>query len=121
MRRLLDADASRTGKDTVSRRFVFFVFALAAFGITVLLSKKVSLGSLMGCVGALIAVFLFAPNPLRIWMTVIAALIIIVRHSANIHRLAEGKEKAFRPSLSSLRFDGGMPSVSRLYIVAPNA
>ena len=71
------------------------VFALAAFGITVLISKKVSLGSLMGCVGGLIAVFLFAPNPLRIWMTLIAALIIIVRHSANIHRLAEGKESDF--------------------------
>ena len=71
------------------------VFALAAFGITVLISRKVSLGSLMGCAGALIAVFLFAPNHLRIWMTVIAALIIIIRHSANIHRLAEGKEKDF--------------------------
>lgn len=71
------------------------VAALAAFGITVLISKKVSLGSLMGCVGALVAVFLFAPNSLRIWMTVIAALIIIVRHSANIHRLAEGKESDF--------------------------
>jgi glycerol-3-phosphate acyltransferase PlsY len=71
------------------------VFALAAFGITVLISKKVSLGSLMGCVGGLIAVFLFAPNPLRIWMTLIAALIIVARHSANIRRLAEGKESNF--------------------------
>ena len=71
------------------------VGALLAFAIAVAISRKVSLGSLMGCVGALVAVFFFAPNSMRIWMTVAAAVIIVVRHSANIHRLAEGKESDF--------------------------
>ena len=71
------------------------VAALLAFAVAVAISRKVSLGSLMGCAGALIAVFFFAPNSMRIWMTVVAAVIIIVRHSANIHRLAEGKESDF--------------------------
>ena len=71
------------------------LFALIAFAIAVAISRKVSLGSLCGCAGALLAVFLFAPNSMRVWMTVIAALIIVIRHSANIHRLAEGKESDF--------------------------
>ena len=71
------------------------VGALLAFAVAVAISKKVSLGSLIGCVGALIGVFLYAPNSLRIWMTAVAVVIIFIRHSANIRRLAEGKESDF--------------------------
>lgn len=73
-----------------------FACCAAAFFVTALLSKKVSLGSIFACLAAIAAALVFTENNSVQGMVVLAASIIVVKHSANISRLKRGKESNFR-------------------------
>jgi len=68
---------------------------LAVFGITMALSKIVSLSSILATVSAAIAVVLFGyPSSTELAATIIAGLIIF-RHRENVSRLVAGNEPRF--------------------------
>jgi glycerol-3-phosphate acyltransferase PlsY len=68
---------------------------LTVFGITMALSKIVSLSSILAAVSAAIAVVLFGyPSATELAAVVIAGLI-LVRHRENISRLLAGTEQRF--------------------------
>jgi glycerol-3-phosphate acyltransferase PlsY len=76
------------------------LFALAAFLLAVAVTRYVSLGSIIAAVSFPIFFFLTAP-PVRtnyavIFCTVVASLLIVIRHKDNIHRLLAGTENRFR-------------------------
>jgi len=76
-----------------------FLVTLAVFLLTLFWSRFVSLASMVGAV-TLVAVGAtlrgahsgYAPSPEVFWFSVIAALLVIVRHSSNIRRLWSGTE-----------------------------
>ena len=69
---------------------VLLVFVLAA-----VLSKKVSLASILATISAVPATFLVSHDWRYRVMITIAAAIILFRHSENISRLVKGEEKDF--------------------------
>jgi glycerol-3-phosphate acyltransferase PlsY len=72
--------------------------ALAAFVVAVVLSKYVSLGSLMGAFLFPFVYWWIADPPVSLLIAAFfAAGLIIYRHRANIHRLRTGTEHAFSP------------------------
>lgn len=74
------------------------VAALAVFLIAAFATKKVSLGSILGALGALVC-GLIVKTPLpRLVLLIFAVALIILRHSENIRRLIAGTEPDFRVS-----------------------
>ncbi|MBK7368833.1 MAG: glycerol-3-phosphate 1-O-acyltransferase PlsY [Candidatus Eisenbacteria bacterium] len=75
----------------------FGVF-LAVFLVTLLATRFVSLGSMLGAVAFTIALWKFSPggwsNP-SVMLGALLAVVVIVRHKDNITRLLQGKENRF--------------------------
>ena len=71
------------------------VSVLMAFAVTVAISRKVSLASLAAAAAGMLTVWFFNPDRRYCWMVMAAAIVIILRHSANIERLTQGKEADF--------------------------
>lgn len=66
--------------------------AAAVFGIAVAATRMVSLGSILAAITLAIAVFLVpATLPLRT-VTVVVAVLVIVKHRSNIQRILKGEE-----------------------------
>ena len=72
------------------------VAALAIFAVTVLLSKKVSLGSVCAALSVAVTALLVRPSAPRLVLALFAALMLLWRHRENIARLRSGTEKDFR-------------------------
>ena len=66
--------------------------ALLVFIITVLISRYVSLSSILASVGAVIAAALLYDFGVFFYFTLIIAVLCIIRHHANISRLLKGTE-----------------------------
>ena len=73
-----------------------FVIIIAVFIVFALSSKKVSLGSVMASIAITAASFLLGVSTPKLILAAVAMVIAIFRHSPNIKRLAEGKEKDFK-------------------------
>ncbi len=71
------------------------VTVLVVFIITAILSRKISLASILATFSAIPAAFLIVKDWRYLCMIIIAASIIIFRHSENISRLIKGEEKDF--------------------------
>ena len=71
------------------------VTVLVVFIITAILSRKISLASILATFSAIPAAFLTVKDWRYLCMIIIAASIIIFRHSENISRLIKGEEKDF--------------------------
>lgn len=72
-----------------------FVIALGVFIILAVVTKKVSVGSIGGCLAVAIGSIVFLRNPVSVILGVLAALIVIAMHWQNISRLLKGEEKNF--------------------------
>ncbi len=68
---------------------------LIVFILTAVLTKKISLASILATFSAIPASYFVISDKRYFWMTLIAASIIILRHSENISRLVRGEEKDF--------------------------
>ena len=71
------------------------VTVLVVFIITAILSRKISLASILATFSAIPAAFLTVKDWRYLCMIIFAASIIIFRHSENISRLMKGEEKDF--------------------------
>ena len=71
------------------------VTVLVVFIITAILSRKISLASILATFSAIPAAFLTVKDWRYLCMIIIATSIIIFRHSENISRLMKGEEKDF--------------------------
>ena len=71
------------------------VTVLVVFIITAILSRKISLASILATFSAIPAAFLTVKDWRYLCMIIRAASIIIFRHSENISRLMKGEEKDF--------------------------
>jgi glycerol-3-phosphate acyltransferase PlsY len=71
------------------------VTVLVVFIITAILSRKISLASILATFSAIPAAFLTVKDWRYLCMIILAASIIIYRHSENISRLMKGEEKDF--------------------------
>ena len=71
------------------------VCVLVVFILTAVLTKKVSLASLLASISAIPAAYFVASDKRYFWMILIAAAVVIFRHSENISRLIKGEEKDF--------------------------
>lgn len=66
--------------------------AAVVWVITAKATKYVSVSSMLGAISFVVFTFVFGEAPEIKWFAVLVALIIIVRHKANIRRLMEGTE-----------------------------
>lgn len=73
-----------------------FVVILIVFLIVVLISKKVSLGSVCAALAVVPATFVFAPRAPMIALAVFGMVLAVCRHAENIRRLRAGTEPDFR-------------------------
>ena len=71
------------------------VTVLVVFIITAIFSRKISLASILATFSAIPAAFLTVKDWRYLCMIILAASIIIFRHSENISRLMKGEEKDF--------------------------
>ena len=71
------------------------VCVLVVFILTAVLTKKISLASILASFSAIPAAYFVASDRRYFWTTLIAALIVIFRHKENISRLIKGEEKDF--------------------------
>ena len=71
--------------------------AIAVFLLVVVASRYVSLGSILGAVAAAPAAYLMGQVQAA-ELYLMLALIIVLKHAANIRRLAQGNEAKFSPS-----------------------
>lgn len=71
------------------------VCVLVVFILTAVLTKKISLASILATFSAIPASYFVASDRRYFWMIFIAALIVIFRHKENISRLIKGEEKDF--------------------------
>lgn len=72
--------------------------AIGVFALTFALTRYVSVGSIAGCVAFMIFAWFFPPGPhppVFYAVECIIALLIIVKHHANIRRLMKGTESRF--------------------------
>ncbi|MBQ4110719.1 MAG: glycerol-3-phosphate 1-O-acyltransferase PlsY [Clostridia bacterium] len=69
------------------------VVALIVFFIVVIITRYVSLGSVLGCAANAVAVFVLpGANPAKVCYITFLAVIAIVKHKTNIKRLINGTE-----------------------------
>ncbi len=73
-----------------------FAVLLLVFLITSLISKKVSLGSIVAAVAVIPATIVFAPRPAMLVLASFGMCLTIYRHKDNIRRLRTGTEPDFR-------------------------
>jgi glycerol-3-phosphate acyltransferase PlsY len=66
--------------------------ALALFGLTLAVTRYVSLGSMLGAVSLPVSAWLMHQSVVLIVMSAAVALFVVVRHRANISRLLHGTE-----------------------------
>lgn len=81
--------------------------ALGVFALVLLLTRYVSLGSMLAAVSFPCFLY-FVYGERNVWLlavSVVLALLIIVTHRANIGRLLQGKESRFSPSRRGMRDD----------------
>ncbi|MGH7774340.1 MAG: glycerol-3-phosphate 1-O-acyltransferase PlsY [Candidatus Binatia bacterium] len=90
------------GKGVATALGVFLVLAPMAtlvlvfvFSFVAMVSRLVSLASMVAAAFAPIALWLFSYSPLLIWLSLLIALLIIFRHQENIRRLIAGVEPRF--------------------------
>lgn len=79
-----------------------FLCAFGVFFLTVWISRYISLGSMLGSVALVLAVFLLVPEPLgaNLPLLLLAALLcimLLVRHRGNVSRILAGTENRFPP------------------------
>jgi acyl phosphate:glycerol-3-phosphate acyltransferase len=68
------------------------LFGILVFGVTVAATRMVSAGSILAAATVCAAAFLTSLSmPVR-WVTVIVALLVIVKHRSNIKRILKGEE-----------------------------
>src|SRR5262249_39444432 len=78
------------------------VVSLVVFFIVLVLSRYVSLGSILASlVFPIAAYFFYHPDPASLLPVVVAAVLVIAKHHQNIRRILAGNEN---------RFGGGKPS-----------
>lgn len=68
------------------------VIAAAVWAATAMLTRFVSLASMVAAVSLPISAFLLEPSPVLVGMSALVAVFVIVRHRANISRLLAGTE-----------------------------
>lgn len=72
--------------------YKFTLALIAIFILVVLISRMVSLGSILGAASAMVlGYFFFGLGPL-FYVTIIVCLLIIYKHKSNIERISQGKE-----------------------------
>jgi acyl phosphate:glycerol-3-phosphate acyltransferase len=74
------------------------VCLIPIFGVMVLVTRIVSLGSMVGAAAAPLVLWLFNHPPIVIIMSAFLAMMVIVRHQRNIQRLLAGTEPKFGAS-----------------------
>ncbi len=74
--------------------------AVAVFAIVVKMTRFVSLGSISAALAMPLLLWISGTTPMLQLMTVLTGLLIGLRHSGNLQRLAEGTEPMFRDSKS---------------------
>jgi glycerol-3-phosphate acyltransferase PlsY len=77
-----------------------FVICLGVWTATVVLSRYISLGSILAAVSLPVAVYLTAARETQGWkrillVSVLVAVIVVVRHRGNIARILRGNERKF--------------------------
>lgn len=72
-----------------------FVIAIIVFLAVALITKRVSAGSLAGCIAVAIGSIIFAKLPVQRILGVLTALVVIAMHWQNIQRIMAGEEKPF--------------------------
>lgn len=90
------------GKGVATSAGVFLALApwavligLLVWGVTVTLTRIVSLGSLLAAVVLPVAVYATNEPPVEIWLSLGLAAFVIYAHRANIRRLVQGQENRF--------------------------
>ena len=73
-----------------------FFFVLALFVVGVVLTRIVSVGSVMAAAGLPVAMVLFGGSKAEWVLAVVGAVTVIWQHRQNIRRLIRGEEKEFR-------------------------
>jgi glycerol-3-phosphate acyltransferase PlsY len=66
--------------------------ALVIFGVTIGVTRYVSLGSMLGAVSLPISAWLLHRSPLLIGVSIAVAAFVVIRHRANISRILAGTE-----------------------------
>lgn len=82
------------------------LLVIACFLLGAFISKKVSLGSVLGALAAGIGPFIFGVSEPRMILGVVAMCIVIFRHWENIGRLIKGTEPDFKPAKAKARTQG---------------
>lgn len=72
------------------------VCVLIVFILTAVLTKKISLASILATLSAVPAVWFVTDDRRYFWMALIAVAIIVFQHRENISRLLRGEEKDFQ-------------------------
>lgn len=75
-----------------------FLVAAAAFALAVLLTRKVSLGSICASLSVAVSALLFNVPDQRVFLAIVAAALVIFQHRGNIKRLINNTEPDFRPA-----------------------
>lgn len=75
---------------------VIFGYILVVWIATFLISRMVSLASLLSSIAFVVCMFLFRQKPEFITMSIILCVFIIFRHRANIKRIIKGEEHRFK-------------------------
>ncbi len=102
------------GKGVATAAGVFFalapismVFALCTFLVTLITTKIMSLSSILGAAGLVAAQVVlravkpaYAPSETILWISVIVAALIIIRHHSNIRRILKGTEPKFNSKVT---------------------
>jgi glycerol-3-phosphate acyltransferase PlsY len=66
---------------------------LAVFAVTILVTRKVSLGSLLAAAGFPFFAWFLGKNPQLVILGAVTFVLIAIRHRSNIHRLFSGTER----------------------------
>jgi len=92
----------RGGKGVATSAGVFLgiawlpvLIAAAVFAIVVFSTRIVSVGSMTAAIVLPVAMFLCGSEREFIWFGIVAAGLVLVRHSSNIKRLVQGREHRF--------------------------
>jgi len=73
-----------------------FLMVVGSFLVAALLSKKVSLGSICGCLAITAGALIFQVSTPRLILSVVGMCLVIFQHRENIKRLINGTEPDFR-------------------------